>query len=227
LIKGGRYLKSSDIDSFGSRKNDLARLGENLYQILADHNIDNIEIIALISGYGSIKETNNLFSLPINVDTIEGIMRANSYLSEGKKLLSPEILIGAFLKLAINSKKHSQRFQEIEFVPLLDAFWRTKKLIYSTFINSEFGLLADLVCKKYMEENLSEFNEGSFLKTEKEVYADHADLFNRLALLRKGKGFLEQLDLNDVQIQSREFLIQEYELQSMGDIAKRYRQVKV
>lgn len=143
------------------------RPGLRLANVLKRNGINNIEVMALISGVGA-GVGKELFARSINVDTIEGIIRSASYLQRNELNLSPIKVLDALVELGRESQD------------VLDAFWLMKDWVYSRIVQSQVGLIADYMCKRYMEINAGDFSPSYYYGTESELKRDHGPLFSAL-----------------------------------------------
>ncbi|WP_295953121.1 HD domain-containing protein [uncultured Xanthomonas sp.] len=192
------------------------RLGVKLAKALERLGINNFEVMSLISGVGC-GIGREIFSRAINVDTIEGIIRSASYQQRKEVLLNPVAVIDAYVDLGNPSHE------------ILDEFWRTKDYVYSSIIQSKIGLVADYICKKYMELNSSSFSASYYYGTEAELKKDHANLFCALDLFGRTGAILPSLvrDGEEIVYTKRKFFIDaSIPLRDYRDVDRRYRQVK-
>lgn len=127
-------------------------IGRQLKNVLAQEvGLDFIK--SLIAGEAADSDGGDLFSSPINIDTIEGIIRSSYYLENSPVSLDPfQVASASFLDSS------ESRYS------MLDAFWRQKDFVYKELINCDVGLLSDLLSQVYFE------NKNGFLKK--------SDLFN-------------------------------------------------
>lgn len=192
------------------------RLGVKLEKVLNRSSLNNFEIMSLVSGHGQgiSKEP---FARAINVDTIEGIIRSASYLHRKEMILNPISVLDAFVGLGHESHE------------ILDEFWQMKDYVYSKVIQSQKGLIADFMCKKYMEIHSDGFNKSYYYGTEAELRRDHGALFEALRLLGKEDVVDPHLVRNGEQLKftKRNFVIdRSVVLRSYADIDRRYLQEK-
>ncbi len=105
--------------------------GRKLHEIL-NKSVDAAFVSDLIAGRASDDEGGDLFNSPINIDTIEGIIRSYRYLIDSPTALDPlQIARASFIET------DSQRYR------LLDKFWQLKGFIYTHLITLDVGLIAD------------------------------------------------------------------------------------
>lgn len=192
------------------------RLGLKLASTLSRWGMSNIEIMCLISGVGS-GFGKEVFSRAINVDTVEGITRSAMYLYRRGLTVSPVEVIEAFSKIGPDSEK------------ILDEFWMLKDEVYSRIIQSWMGLMADLLCKRYVEKNFSMFNESYYYGTEKELRDQHSELFEALWNLGERRMVSPKLvsDGEEISFSKRSFYIDKsIRLKTHKDVDRRYLQRK-
>lgn len=192
------------------------RLGMRLAKALQRNGINNFEVMALISGVGSgiAKE---LFCRPINIDTIEGIIRSASYQQRTDIVINPVVVLDAYINLGRESHD------------VLDEFWLLKDRVYSSLIQSPKGLIADFLCKKYMEIHVRLFNESYYYGTENELKHDHRYLFDVLEEFGRNNKIPPDLirDGEELHYIRRNFFIDKtVPLRSYSDVSKRYLQSK-
>ncbi|WP_101758654.1 HD domain-containing protein [Oceanicoccus sp. KOV_DT_Chl] len=146
--------------------NGKSKLGKPLNKILKD-NVDPSEVNSLIGGASSL-DGEDLFSSPINIDTIDGIIRASNYHYSYPQLSTIDIAKASFLS------NERGRFS------LLDTFWQRKGLIYSAFIQSGAGLAADIISQNYFEDNKELFASNDIESDEEKWAEKHPMLFLQL-----------------------------------------------
>lgn len=130
---------------------------EGLKKILSKR-VDTSFLKALIGGKVSAAQGGDLFSAKINIDTIDGIIRASNYgaLSNAPALKPHEVAYAALVDQS--SSEESTR--------LLDAFWALKHRVYSEFVHSHTGLAADQYSAEFANENASLLGKSNYFKTE-------------------------------------------------------------
>lgn len=191
------------------------KLGVRLAKEFERCQINNFDIMAIISGFGD-GAAKDLFSRSINVDTIEGILRSASYIYRKGVVQDPAVVIDAFASLSNSA------------TGILDEFWLTKGRIYAELIQSPKGLMADYICKRYIENNSANFELDYYYGTEQELRRRHAALFIALEdfgranilppFIRNGEKFT---------FTKREFYIDStVKLKGYADIDRRYLQTK-
>lgn len=148
---------------------------EELASLLKDHfDVDRIK--HLIAGDVGFAYGDDLFSGPINVDTIDGILRSAKRFKE-KIAYSPfELAEAAFLE----SDQESS-------TALLDQFWELKGRMYEQYIVSETGILADAYSQFYFENQSVSLSQGELVSTEREWRHAYPELFHGLETLSEYK----------------------------------------
>lgn len=192
------------------------RPGVRLAKVLQRNGVNNFEVMALISGVGK-GIGRELFCRSINVDTIEGITRSASYLQKKELVLSPVKVLDAFVDLGAKSAE------------VLDEFWLTKDWVYTTIIQSDIGLVADYICKRYMELNSGAFSSSYYYGTETELKRDHSVLFRALDALGRDREISPEIvrDGEEVHFVRRKFFIdRSVALDGYADLDRRYLQKK-
>ncbi len=172
--------------------------------------------MSIIAGVDEPK-FNDLFSRSINVDTIEAILRSNSYIYENDLQLTAPRVIQALVEGGSWGEE------------VLDAFWERKEDVYGTLIQSRMGFMADYVCKRYMEVHASNFRESYYYGTEAELKADHGELFGILERLGEHQVIPDYLvpDGQEIACTRRTFYIDpKVKLTDGQSINLRYRQKK-
>ena len=192
------------------------RLGLKLVDAFQRWNINNVNVMCLIAGVGD-GIGRELFSRSINVDTIEGITRSATYIYRRPVVMNPVSIIDALVRLGVQSQD------------LLDDFWTLKNEVYSKLIQSRTGLLADFICKRYVENNVSSFDSSYYYGKDSELRSDHSYLFEALhAFGRRGIISPEIVrDGEDMSFKRREFFIDKsVVLKKYRDLDRRYLQRK-
>lgn len=191
------------------------RTGLRLSRVLKRWDLNNFEIMSIISGVGE-GVAKELFARAINVDTIEGILRSASYIYRRGVVQDPLDVMQAFATLGRQATS------------TLDEFWMMKDRVYSDLIQSPKGLVADYICKKYMEQNAASIGSSYYYGTEAELRRSHVELFDALEDLgRHNKLPLWIKDGERLTYQRRRFHIDtSVVLRSYADIDRRYLQSK-
>ena len=132
-------------------------LGRDVFSTLRRHEVNVEELVAVVSG--EAMEFDGFFRGPINLDTIEGILRSCRYIQQSPTMPRPETVTDA----ATLRQNHKDR-------EVVDMFWRCKNWVYNNIINSLDGVLADIICKVFLGRNLSRINRDSFFGTETKLF---------------------------------------------------------
>jgi hypothetical protein len=139
-------------------------LGKEVHQVLRQHQVDVEQVLDVL--FGDTHDFDSFFSGPINFDTIEGILRSQSYARPNQNIPSPEAVTEAALK------RDSDRDRS-----LVDEFWLYKDRVYRHIINSHLGVLADFACQYFMRGNLSKI-------TIRDYFVSESAFFQKLPGLR-------------------------------------------
>lgn len=143
-------------------------------------------VLDLIEGKGET-ELAELFNSPINIDTIDGIIRSYNYTRKRGTSLNPiKVCEAAFL----DRKEDSET--------ILDEFWRLKDFVYKEFILSKVGIKADLLSQNYFSKKEKHFSISDLFETEKIWSERHFSLFDDL---KRASENLDRLDLFNANIQ--------------------------
>lgn len=129
-------------------------------------------IKALIAGKAGQDWGGDLFSSPINVDTIDGILRSMARFGEAPSLDPLTVAHAAFLEP-----------DRAENRTILDQFWSAKGQVYTHYITSTMGVLADSYCQDYFESNQRLLTTDHLMETEQEWRHGFPDLFLTLGTL--------------------------------------------
>lgn len=192
------------------------RIGVKLAKVLQQHEINNFSIMSLISGFGD-GDGKEIFSRSINADTIDGIIRSAAYVVRKESLISPVTVLDAFATLDSSAEE------------ILDEFWMLKGRVYSALIQSRKGLVADFLCKRYMEINAASFDASYYYGTEKELRKHHGALFDVLEEFGRSNRISPSVirDGEEISYTRRTFYIDpKVRLRNYLDIDRRYRQRK-
>lgn len=187
-------------------------IGKGLHKTLTKWNINPFEILSIIDGKGR-SPFNDIFGHAINIDTIEGISRSNTYINQNTITYPPAHILNALISLSEDS------------CPVLDRFWSLKNEVYSELINHKIGVHADFICQDYMRTHTEKFKKEYYFGDEKILKKNHSDLFERLTEI--GNGGSKYSAKMEVPCIKRKFFIDEsVVLETIGSIDKRYRQEK-
>jgi putative nucleotidyltransferase with HDIG domain len=137
-------------------------------------------VIDLIEGRID-REGADLFANPINIDTIDGMLRTSAYFGDVPRDIfqqSLRLAKAAFLK----PKSSSAVCRE------LDSFWALKNRVYEKRIHNRMALLSDLVGSQYFIAMLGEMNHQDLLSTEGVWRWKYSGLFDALRLVKYDGG---------------------------------------
>lgn len=151
-------------------------VGKELFDILVKHSI-NIDLILNLLDGNSTEEYAELFTSPINIDTIDGIIRSLRYVKNNKSNCNPIMVCEA----AFLETKHS--------TTILDEFWRLKNIIYRWFILESIGIKSDFISQYYFNNHKDMFDESDMTKTDKDLFEKHPKLLSILENIKSTDDF--------------------------------------
>lgn len=192
------------------------QIGEKLSKVLTKHGLNNFRVMSIISGMDETK-FNDLFARSINVDTVEGILRSAKYIYRTDLDITAVSVIDALANISSESEA------------VLDSFWMLKNEVYDRVIQSDTGLMADYLCKRYMEKYSGNFRSSYYFGTEAELRAEHKELFDILSEFSKCGYLPEKLvpHHHEMSFFQRTFYIdRSIKLKKSMDLNERYRQRK-
>jgi hypothetical protein len=130
-----------------------ASAGTELNSLIRRNHLDPDELIHLISGNDQ-SMVGQIFSAPINVDTVEAIWRGHFYLQH--RAPHPLRVLNAFISLAAAD------------LSVLDSFWAAKDRLYQALIYSSDGLTYDFSAQRHVESSTRRLMPGDFFLNETE-----------------------------------------------------------
>jgi len=191
-------------------------LGSEIFSILNKYNIDIDKLIKLLDGKSNEKYAFALNN-PINIDTIDGIVRSYTYLFSARnkyKNLSTIPNIYDILEATVNVQK--QKY--------LDIFWELKDKVYAMLINDEMHIYADNYSQKFVlnEKNI---RMEDFYLSEKEFKTKYYSLFSDLSSLSRIKEKEKNINLRYIK---RSYKISsKRNVYSISEYASKYIHTKV
>ncbi|MCI0558974.1 MAG: HD domain-containing protein, partial [Nitrososphaera sp.] len=190
-------------------------IGIELPEVFRRHGLSQDEIVKLVAGRGEglyAEALNN----PINIDTIEAILRASTYITARHSLGQGTKVVEALANRGVRD------------VAILDEFWRQKDMVYEVLVSGSLGVVADRLCQEYFERYAPRFWSGIFFGTETSLRKEHPKLFEYLEQLRQAKAIVLGGDSQVLEYQKRHFYVDEgVGLDEFSNLYKRYRQEKV
>ncbi len=169
--------------------------GQALNRHLAAH-LDVDFLVRLIAGKVGAESGGDLFSSAINIDTIDGIIRAHRCLTAEKPALDVlRVAQAAF----IDEGRH--RYD------LLDKFWELKDRVYANFINQPPGLLADGFCRSYFAADAAKIEEDDFCADESLWLGKHHRLFTEIRHIGAGDYVPRELAGATISYLNRRYLV--------------------
>ncbi len=149
-------------------------VGKELNGILKKH--VNVDFITTLLNMKGVKEDGgDLFYSPINIDTIDGIIRSHSYFTGFSSARS---------KLVV---AHASFISEGVGNDILDSFWTMKGRVYSGLINDDIGLISDKTSELFFLDVAVPFDESDLYSVEKSWQQKHKKLFLQLNKILKEK----------------------------------------
>ncbi|MGJ0376918.1 HD domain-containing protein [Aliarcobacter cryaerophilus] len=192
-------------------------LGSELFNILKKYNIDINKVIDLINGES--KETYAFaLSNPINIDTIDGIIRTYTYLCNSRnknKELMKLPTIFEILEATITPSKSD----------ILDKFWLLKDKVYNQIINYRLHMYADNISQYFIEENAKYISSDDFYLDDIKFRKQYEILFSKLNNL-KSKNQNEILEKDLTFIKRKYKVNYDIKLNDINDIEKKYTHTK-
>lgn len=167
---------------------------EGLSKVLRRH-FDVERIKALIAGKGEQEWGGELFDSPINVDTIDGILRSAKRFRK-VSLLNPLSVAKAAFPAG----------SEPEGTAILDQFWELKGQIYTDYITSKAGVLADCYSQEYFQTG-PQLTRSWLTNTEKEWHNAFPSLFSTLKTLSGRSRRPDSMQLHSVNYVFRSYLV--------------------
>ncbi len=186
-------------------------LGSEIGGLLLESGIDLDRLVTVIGGREPGHD--GFFDGPINFDTIEGILRSQTYEKRAPRL-SPETVMLA----ATRREREADR-------DTVDEFWDYKDSVYGTIINSEKGVLADALCQDAMRRNLARFSRGDYFISERALFAKLPDLRDLLTAPRFEQRARQTLT-SPLRARTRRFFIDHCVNFFARDDKARYRQAR-
>ncbi len=132
-------------------------IGRDVFKCLRRHKIDIDRLLGLISSEDHA--FHDFFGGPINIDTIEGILRTKTFAQSAPNSAMPELIVEAA------TNRTSSVHQSI-----VDQFWIYKDQVYRYVINSSAGILADQVCQAFMRRSIRSVEAGDYFTTEESLF---------------------------------------------------------
>lgn len=146
----------------------------SIWKIIDSHGINIYRILAILNGVGE-QMFREAFDYPINIDTIEGILRCAQVIHDYDVMLSPDAVVEELASISGNS------------VRVFDRFWKAKNCVYRNLIYSERGVIADYLCQDYMR-SAQNIREDFFYHSELKFRKKHSAVFSLLSSLRSSRA---------------------------------------
>lgn len=154
------FKQMFDIDHHGASAAIIrgsVPLGRDVHAALRTDGIDIDSLIDTIGGHRP--GHGGFFDGPINFDTIEGILRTQTYEKPAPKAASPDTIVMAA----------TRRDGEADRIAV-DEFWTYKDMVYRFIINGEQGVLADAACQAFMRRRADRFEPADYYSTESQLF---------------------------------------------------------
>jgi uncharacterized protein len=149
-------------------------LGTEIRDILKNHKIDLNKIVDLLNN-SSKERYAYAFSSPINIDTIDGIMRSYTYLTSNNNRNSKLSLKPTIFDILGATFTKNQT--------ILDEFWQLKNQVYAELIHADFHIYADYYSQNFaLNENTIQVND--FYLSERKFKNKYKFLFENLENLK-------------------------------------------
>jgi HD superfamily phosphohydrolase len=189
------------------------QLGPEVSAVLADSGLTGREVLDVLNG-GDAK-FDRFFSGPINLDTIEGILRSRAYLRMDRTGLTPfKVVKAATLRDSEISRQ------------IVDDFWYSKHDMYCLVIRSRLGVFYDALYQAIARANSSVLSREDMLASEAQIFRKMPELRECLRRDRLSDVAIAYLG-EEVNFQIRRFFVdQSVDFGSRQD-GKRYLQEKV
>ena len=197
-------------------------LGKEINQILNKYRINIDKLINLLDGK-SKEEYAFALDNPMNIDTIDGILRTYTYSGNSrnknqKLTLRPNIY--EVLEATTNINKPN----------ILDEFWKLKHDVYSKVINNDIHMYADNYSQQFVLKE-KKIRKQDFYLTESEFKESYHKLFDDFKLLKEKKEEAKfKIELNyirrtysinsKVQIKSTSEYFKKYVYTKISDVFK-------
>ena len=146
----------------------------SIWKIIDDHDIDIFQVLMILNGVGE-RMFREAFDYPINIDTIEGILRCAQMIPGYDAMLSPDAVVEELASISGNS------------VRVFDRFWKAKNSAYRNLIYSKLGVIADYLCQDYMRSE-HDIREDFFYHSEVMFRKKHSAIFSLLSSLRNSRA---------------------------------------
>ncbi len=193
-------------------RGEVKHLG-SIWKIINSHDINIFRILEILNGVGG-PMFREAFDYPINIDTIEGILRSAQLIPSYDTMLSADTVVEELASISNSSTR------------IFDLFWKAKNYVYSNLIHSKIGVIADYLCQDYMSKTQN-VREEFFYDSELTFQKKHSDIFRLLSSLGVSKApdlFLK----HSIDYYIRVFEINEnVNISSIEDLKSRYTQCKI
>jgi HD superfamily phosphohydrolase len=168
-------------------------LGSHIARKLRDYGVDGDSLISLLSSQSN--EFESIFSGPINIDTIEGILRSWAYAGQAGPEPTPEMILDASIDREDKADEH-----------LVDRFWTLKDRVYRYLIRSPDGVLFDQICQYALDLDRCSIRPSDFLTSEEQLLKRSPTLASAILYGELPGSVLERIQ-SSIEYVERRFLI--------------------
>ena len=165
------------------------------------------DLIFGLSNRSLKEEFSDIFYSPINIDTIDGIIRSSRYIKKASKYLS-----------ALNVAECAFTDQAPIRHQVLDEFWKLKQFVYRDFILGDIGIKADFISQRYFEQNESKLTWINLIRNEGALKKLEPVLFDTFTNLKKKRKIDALNEVETVKVTKRNYEINE----GFSEIESRY-----
>ncbi len=163
---------------------------------LLQSNVDISFINKLISGDARDEDGGDLFSSPINIDTIEGIIRSFGYVKNSATNLNTiDVAYASFIE------KDEKRLKS------LDDFWKLKNYVYNNVVNRDLGVIADYYSQYFFHKSPDMLSEKEIFDTELDWEKKYSQLFSTLGNMVKKSDLPCELVGVDIKFTERQYFL--------------------
>ena len=185
----------------------------SIWKIIDSYGINIFRILAILNGVGE-QSFREAFDYPINIDTIEGILRCAQLIPDFDAMLSPDDVVEELASISGSS------------VRIFDLFWKAKNYAYINLIYSKLAIIADYLCQDYMRR-AKNVRDDFFYDTEVQFRKKHSGIFKHLSDLRTSKT-PDMFFKHSIDYYERIFEINaNVNISNIEDLKSRYTQRKV
>ena len=197
------------------------KTGIPILNILKSYKIDPCEISAMIDGKHPAQHA-FLFASPINLDTIEAVMRCLRTI-DSARLINYEMHIVANIA----------QYNGIWPIKILDNFWNLKHEIYTSYIHDPRGRFCDGLLQSYFMTKFNELEIEDFLCDEDTLQKKYGEILvisrrtGKFADILRKESLWNTIKNQRIRALRRIFFVDESaNVEKTSDLWRRYRQEK-